>query len=87
MPAQRLGPLWSLRVGAILLDLAAIVLALAPPGAPSALVLGLLAAAMLAVIGVIMAAHWGHPKGAWYLTLATALIAVSLLLVNGHTLV
>jgi 4-hydroxybenzoate polyprenyltransferase len=83
---QRLGARASLLLGALLLDAAALTLALAPAGPPSVAVLGLLVLAMLLVVGLIVAARGGHPKAAWYMTLATALLAVTLLLVNGGAL-
>jgi 4-hydroxybenzoate polyprenyltransferase len=84
---QRLGASASLIIGALLLDAAALILALAPAGPPGVAVLGLLVLAMLLVVGLIVAARRGHPKAAWYLTLATALLAVTLLLANGSALV
>jgi 4-hydroxybenzoate polyprenyltransferase len=84
---QRLGAAASLLIGALLLDAAALTLALAPSGPPSFAALGLLVLAMVFVIGVIVAARNGHPKAAWYMTLATALLAVTLLLANGSALV
>ena len=84
---QRLGAATSLRLGALLLDAAALTLALAPPGHPSMATLVLLILAIFFVVGRIVAARHGHPKAAWYLTLATALLAVTLLLANGSALV
>jgi 4-hydroxybenzoate polyprenyltransferase len=84
---QRLGAATSLHIGAFLLDAAALTLALAPPGPPSLAALGLLVLAMCFVVGLIVAARHGHPKAAWYMTLATALLAVTLLLANGSALV
>ncbi len=84
---QRLGASASLHIGALLLDAAALTLALAPPGPPSLAALGLLVLAMFFVVGLIVAARRGHPKAAWYMTLATALLAVTLLLTNGGALV
>lgn len=84
---QRLGAAASLRIGALLLGAAALTLALAPAGSPGLAALGLLGLAIFFVVGLIVAARQGHPKAAWYITLATALVAVTLLLVNGSTLV
>jgi 4-hydroxybenzoate polyprenyltransferase len=84
---QRLGAATSLRVGAFLLDAAVIILILAPPGPPRLAALGLLVLTMVLVVGLIVAARHGRPKAAWYMTLATALVAVTLLLANGSALV
>jgi 4-hydroxybenzoate polyprenyltransferase len=84
---QRLGAATSILIGALLLDAAALTLVLAPTGPPSLAALGLLVLAMAFVVGVIVAARRGHPKAAWYMTLATALLAVTLLLANGSALV
>ena len=84
---QRLGASASLHIGALLLYAAALTLTLAPPGPPSLAALGLLVLAMFFMVGLIVAARHGHPKAAWYMTLATALLAVTLLLANGSALV
>jgi 4-hydroxybenzoate polyprenyltransferase len=84
---QRLGAAASLLIGALLLDAAALTLTLAPPGSPTLAALALLALAMFLVVGVIVAARHGRAKAAWYMTLATALVAVTLLLANGRALV
>jgi 4-hydroxybenzoate polyprenyltransferase len=83
---QRLGRTPSLVAGAVLLAAAALVLAVLPPGSPGAPTVALLAAQLGAVLGVVLAARTGHPRGAWTLTLAAAALAVSLLLVQGAAL-
>jgi 4-hydroxybenzoate polyprenyltransferase len=83
---QRVGRSASLVAGAVLLAAAAFVLAVLPPGAPGPVPVALLAAALAAVCGVVVAARLGHPRGAWTLTLTAAALAVGVLLAQGARL-
>ncbi|HWL36802.1 MAG TPA: UbiA family prenyltransferase [Frankiaceae bacterium] len=83
---QRIGRTPSLVTGAVLLVGAGLVLAAAPPGAPSPLALALAAVQVAAVLGVVVTARLGRERASWTLTLAAAVLAVALLLANGASL-
>ena len=82
---QRIGRTPSLLAGAVLLLGAGAVLAIAPEGPPGA-ALPLLAAQAGAVLALVAAARAGHERAAWTLTLASAALAVALLLAQGSAL-
>ena len=83
---QRLGRTPSLVAGTLLLGAAGLVLALLPPGPPTPLALGAFVAQLGAVAGVATAARLGHPRTAWTLTIAAAVLAVVLLLAQAADL-
>jgi 4-hydroxybenzoate polyprenyltransferase len=83
---QRIGRTPSLVTGAALLVAAGLLLAVAPPGAPTSLVVGLAVAQVAAVLGVVVTARVGRERAAWTLTLAAAALAVALLLAHGASL-
>ena len=83
---QRIGRTPSLVTGASLLVAAGLLLASAPAGPPSALAWVLAVAQVLAVAAVVASAATGRERAAWTLTLASAGLAVGLLLANGASL-
>lgn len=83
---HRLGASTSLGAAVVLMAVVSFVLAIAPAGRPSGAVYALLAAAWASAAGVLVAAHGGHPRGAWSLTLCTTVIAVGLFLAHGRSL-
>jgi 4-hydroxybenzoate polyprenyltransferase len=80
---HRFRPTASLLVGAVLLGAATLVGTVLPDGAPGPAGIGLTAAAGVSLAAVVGAAATGRSRGAWSLTLCTAALAVSALLVNG----
>jgi len=82
---QRIGRTPSLLAGATLLLAAGAVLAVLPDGPPGA-ALVLLGAQVAAVLALVVAARAGHERAAWTLTLASAGLAVALLLAQGSSL-
>jgi 4-hydroxybenzoate polyprenyltransferase len=83
---QRLGPRWSLLVGAGLLAASAGLVALAPAGRPGSGELMLLGSALVAVAAVVATAATGRSRAAWSLTLVAAGLTVALFLVEGGSL-
>jgi 4-hydroxybenzoate polyprenyltransferase len=83
---QRIGRTPSLVTGALLLVAAGALLAVAPPGSPSGLAVGLALTQAAAVAGVVAATTIHRERAAWTLTLASAGLAVALLLANGASL-
>lgn len=83
---QRIGRTPSLVTGATLLLAAGIVLAVLPSGPPRAASLALLAAQASCVAALVVVARLGHERAAWSLTLASAALAVALLLAQGSAL-
>ncbi len=83
---QRVGRRWSLGCGAVLLTAAGVVLAVLPPGPPTALSLALLAVQLAAVAALAGLALTGRDRAAWTCTLAAAALAVGLLLAQGGAL-
>lgn len=83
---QRLGPARSLGIGASLLAIAVTVLTFAPPGGPRAPALVLFVVAIALVVGVVLTARSASTRIAWPLTIATAVVAVVLLIANGDSL-
>jgi hypothetical protein len=73
-------------VAAVLLGAAVLVLTIAPSGGAGALGIVLLASALAAVIGVVVAGSTGHERGAWSLTLYVAGLSVALFLAHGSAL-
>ena len=84
---QHMGPTRSLLIAAILMAVAAAILAVAPPGRPDVLAMGLLIAAGAAVAGVVIVGLTGHERAAWTLTLCTAGVALLLFLAQGASLI
>ena len=84
---QRLGPRSSLWIGVCLLALSAVTLAIGPAGRPHGPDALLLIAACSAALGVAAAQRANKPRLAWSLTLTTALLVVTMLIVNGRSLV
>jgi len=84
---QRLSAPGSLVTGALLMGTALGVLAVGPPGSPSAVTTVLLAVGAAALAGVIVAAVTARERTAWSLTLVVAATAVAALVVNGDALV
>lgn len=82
---QLIGRTPSLVAGATLLLGAGVVLAIAPPGPPG-LALVLLAVQAGAVAALVVAARAGRERLAWTLTIASAVLAVALLLAQGSAL-
>jgi 4-hydroxybenzoate polyprenyltransferase len=82
---QRIGRTPSLLAGSTLLLAAGAVLAVAPDGPPG-VALFLLGAQVAAVLALVAAARAGHERAAWSLTLASAGLAVALLLAQGTSL-
>jgi len=83
---HRMGAHGSLVVAAVLLGAAVLVLTIAPSGGAGALGIVLLASALAAVIGVVVAGSTGHERGAWSLTLYVAGLSVALFLAHGSAL-
>lgn len=84
---HRVGAHRSLVLAAVLLASAVLVLTFAPPGDVGPLELVLLASALAAVAGVVVAGATGHERGAWSLTLYVAGLSVTLFLAHGSALV
>ena len=82
---QRIGRTPSLLAGAALLLAAGAVLAVLPPGEPGG-ALWLLGAQVACVVALVAAAARGHERAAWSLTIASAVLAVALLLAQGSSL-
>lgn len=82
---QRIGRTPSLVTGATLLLAAGAVLAVLPDGSPGA-ALVLLAAQVACVAALVVVALLGHERAAWSLTIASAGLAVALLLAQGSSL-
>jgi len=92
---HRLGLTWSVALAATFLGAAVVVLALAPgldgiagASGPAGVAAGVAAtaAALVCVAGVVIAGLRGHPQLGWRLTLATAAVAVGLLIARGASL-
>ena len=83
---QRIGRTPSLVAGAVLLVAAGVLLAVAPPGSPTAVAAVLAVAQVAAVAGVVVAARTGRERAAWTGTIVAAALAVALLLANGAAL-
>jgi 4-hydroxybenzoate polyprenyltransferase len=83
---QRIGRTPSLLAGASLLLAAGVVLAVLPAGTPGAASLALLAVQAACVAALVVVARLGHERAAWSLTLASAALAVALLLAQGSSL-
>lgn len=83
---HRLGRTVSLVLGAGAMTSAASVLALAPRGAPSVVVLLLFVASIAAIATVLGVAASGHDRTAWSATLCSALLAVALFIAQGRSL-
>ena len=86
---HRVGLTWSVALSAALLGAAVIVLALAPgvgDDASAATAVAASVVALVCVAGVVVAGLRGRPGLGWRLTLATAAVAVALLLVRGGSL-
>ncbi len=84
---QHIGATRSLLTAAVCMATAAVILAVAPPGRPDALVVALLLAACAAVTGVVVVALTGHERAAWTLTMCTAGVALLLFLAQGASYV
>jgi 4-hydroxybenzoate polyprenyltransferase len=84
---HRVGARGSLVVATVLLGSAVLVLTIAAPGGVGPLEVLLLASALAAVVGVVVAGTTGHERGAWSLTLYVAGLSVALFLANGSALV
>ena len=82
---QRMGRTPSLLAGAALLLAAGVVLAVLPAGSPGA-ALVLLVAQAGCVAALVVVARLGYDRAAWSLTIASALLAVALLLAQGSSL-
>ena len=87
---HRIGLRGSVALAGSLLGAAVVVLALAPPGAggdrESVATAAAAALALVFVAGVVAASLRGQPRLGWRLTLATAAVAVGLLLLRGGSL-
>ncbi|HVE97812.1 MAG TPA: UbiA family prenyltransferase [Mycobacteriales bacterium] len=86
---HRLGLTWSVALAATLLGSAVVVLAIAPgvdTGRTVATAAAASVVALVCVAGVVVAGLRGHPALGWRLTLATAAVAVGLLLARGGSL-
>ena len=83
---QRLGHNTSLLLGVLLMTVASAVLAWAPRGRPGLAVQALVGVTWLLAGGVVVAARSAKPRNAWSLTIALAVVAVTLLLASGRTL-
>lgn len=83
---QRIGRTPSLLSGAVLLVAAGLLLAVAPPGSPSGLALALAVLQVAAVAAVLATAVARRERASWTLTIASAGLAVALLLANGAAL-
>jgi 4-hydroxybenzoate polyprenyltransferase len=83
---HRCGPRVSLVLAALLLGSAVVVLTFGPPGPPDAGDLILLAAALIAVLGVVVTGAADLGRVSWYLTLGIAGLSVILFLAHGSSL-
>jgi 4-hydroxybenzoate polyprenyltransferase len=83
---HRCGARASLRIAATLLTGAIVVLTFGPSATPTTLDVGMLAVALGAVAGVVVAGSVGAERLAWYLTLGVAGLSVVLFLAQAHAL-
>lgn len=83
---HRLGARASGVIGPTLMAASAVVLAVAPPGSPAAVVPVLLGAALLADLAAAVSARLGRRTLSWPLTILGAVLTVALLLAQGDVL-